>query len=105
MYELNPTRLDSLLLISKSATCSPVDMLARSNHGEDVENVVSRHADVAPGQLDAVLHAVQLPEDVAHLDSGLEGGGIRPRVSLAKENSIAYLTRILTSRHVIESRY
>ena len=52
-------------------------MLARSNHGEDVENVVSRLADVAPGQLavglDAVLHAVQLPEDVAHLDSGLEG--------------------------------
>ena len=97
------------LLINKSASCSPGDMLARSNHGEDVVNVVSRLADVAPGQqavvLDAVLHAVQLPEDVAHLDSGLEGGGIRPRVSLAKENSIAYLTRILTSRPVIESRY
>ena len=57
-------------------------MLAGSNHAEEGdEDDVNRLADVAPGQLavglDAVLHAVQLQEDVAHLESGLEGGGIR----------------------------
>ena len=55
---------------------SPGDVLASTGFGEEGrEAVVNRLAGVAHGQLavglDAVLHAVQLPAGVAHLDSGL----------------------------------
>ena len=56
-------------------------MFAGASLGEEGgEAVVGRLAGVAHGQLavglDAVLHAVQLPAGVTHLDSSLEEGRV-----------------------------